>query len=296
MDEVMPTRGPMPKEIAEAVVKIMAGANQLGFDEKNTHGGYSYASIDKFLASLRPLCAKHGLVILLDETGCEFKEGPPREDNQGRPRPPQTYAFLEYAVWLIVESATWGPLTRRLALPATGPQSFGAAESYVLKRFMRNLFQIPTGEKDADDLAEGDIPAGRSGARQRAKANARQRAKANWGGQDSGTASQPIPRPGNGAATPPHDPVTGEVKPVEVPVPMVGDKNDFLSWGQRMMAGIKTATTGEELDEWERLNEQWFAFAKGTAALRSVTATLAQAREGLAPAMVTEETAGSVLG
>jgi hypothetical protein len=38
----------------------------------------------------------------------------------------------------------------------TGPQTFGAAESYVRKAFMRGLYMVPTGEKDGDELAARD--------------------------------------------------------------------------------------------------------------------------------------------
>jgi hypothetical protein len=53
-----------------------------------------------------------------------------------------------------------------VALPISGPQAYGAAQSYVEKQFLRQVFKIPTGDKDADDTAPStDAPGGRSGAR-----------------------------------------------------------------------------------------------------------------------------------
>jgi hypothetical protein len=148
----------MPPQIAAAIVKVMGGVKQLGFDERNEHGKYSYASIDKFLAAMRPLLAAAGIFIMLDEVDVEVRPVT-GTDQQGREKL-TSYLFITYAVSVLHSSGViWGPLHRRCYLPATGPQAFGSAESYVLKRFMRNLFQIPTGEKDADELPEGEIPA-----------------------------------------------------------------------------------------------------------------------------------------
>lgn len=143
----------MPPEIAGAVIKIMKDVKQLGFDEKNDHGKYQYASIDKFMSVFGPACANAGIFIALDEASADVRAG----SKEG-----SAYLFIDYAVSVIHESgAVWGPMHRRCYLPATGPQAFGSAESYVLKRFMRNLFQVPTGEKDADALPDGNIPSGR---------------------------------------------------------------------------------------------------------------------------------------
>lgn len=247
----------MPPEIAKAIIEIMSKAKQLGFDEKNLHGGYSYASIDKFLASMRPLCAEAGLAILLDEAGHEF-----RESGKGT-----NYAFLDYEVWLVHSSgAMHGPLRRHLALPATGPQSFGAAESYVLKRFMRNLFQIPTGEKDgdADALPAGNIPT---------RPSAEKRIEKEW-------------------AEPPHDPSTGEIKPV-----LVLGKTPH-EWGGKFIAGVKTSTTQAEVDLWCQLNAAVIEKAKtsGASVHQKVEAAIAATRSRIGPEqLVGEEDTGNVL-
>ena len=77
----------MPAEIAGAICEIMAEAKQLGYDDTNKNSGYDFVSIDKFLASFRPLCAKHGLIIMLDEAGCDFRPGPANREVVFRPTP-----------------------------------------------------------------------------------------------------------------------------------------------------------------------------------------------------------------
>jgi hypothetical protein len=136
----------LPPAIAKAIIAVMkaAGSKQLGFDERNQHGSYSYVSIDKFLAAFGPLLADAGLIVLVDESSIEVRPG----------QKETPWLFPRYDVWLAHESGVmWGPLRRHLALPMTGPQTFGSAESYVQKRLLRGLFMVPTGDKDADDIA-----------------------------------------------------------------------------------------------------------------------------------------------
>ena len=145
----------MPPEIAGAIIRVMRGAKQLGFDERNQHGGYSYASIDKFLSAFNPLLADAGLLLLIEELRVEYRDG--AVNDKGRTT---QWAMPHYEIWLAHESgAMWGPLHRHLALPMTGPQTFGAAESYVQKRLLRGLFMVPTGEKDADETSPSEMPA-----------------------------------------------------------------------------------------------------------------------------------------
>jgi hypothetical protein len=140
----------------------MREVRTLGTDTRNEHARYNYVSIDKFLEAIGPKLAEAGLIITQDEVAAEIKAGAP--DDQGKIK---SALYVRYAFGLVHEGgAGWGPVYRSVALPATGPQSFGSAESYMMKRFMRSLFMVPTGEKDADEEAAGEIPsAGRNGAR-----------------------------------------------------------------------------------------------------------------------------------
>lgn len=148
---VAPSR--MPPEIAAAIIKVMKATRQLGFDERNQHGGYSYVSIDKFLDHFRPLMADAGLLVMIDETAVGYRDSSPNKDGRI-----VSWLTASYEVWIYHESgSSWGPLHRNLALPMTGPQTFGSGESYVQKRLMRALFMVPTGDKDADDTPTGEI-------------------------------------------------------------------------------------------------------------------------------------------
>ena len=64
----------MPPEIAKAVSAVMGDVPKLAKGDKNTHGNYNFASIDDFLEAVRPLCAKHGLLIMQDEESFDVRE------------------------------------------------------------------------------------------------------------------------------------------------------------------------------------------------------------------------------
>jgi hypothetical protein len=142
----------MPPEIAAAVIAVKMGVARIGFDERNEHGRYNYASVDKFYTAVRPLESEAGLAVILDETSFDVREGAPNSSGNRA-----SWAFLSYDVWLVEKGgAMWGPMRRHWAGPVTGPQTFGAAESYVRKAFTRGLYMVPTGEKDGDENAPRD--------------------------------------------------------------------------------------------------------------------------------------------
>lgn len=143
---------PMPKEIAQAITLVMRAVGRLVKDGKNQHGGYSYASTDAFFEAINPACAEAGLIIKPRAVSVALEVIETYDKNTKLVVPKRmvvgTYTFI-----LIHESgATWvDELDRRtLALDFTGPQSFGAIESYACKSFMRSLFVVATGDKDAD--------------------------------------------------------------------------------------------------------------------------------------------------
>lgn len=144
----------MPPMIAKACLQIKKAVKQLGFDEKNEHARYSYASVDKFYTIFNPLMVEAGLLLVVDEVDIAYRDG--GANREGRSA---MWVLPRYDLWLYHESGVaWGPLRRHLALPITGPQNFGAAESYIRKSFMRGMFMVATGEKDADDIAPSDAP------------------------------------------------------------------------------------------------------------------------------------------
>jgi ERF superfamily protein len=154
----------MPPVIAAAIIAVKKQVKQLGADDKNQHGGYAFVSVDKFYERIGPLMAAQGLALLIDEVSTDVREG-----KSGNP-----WLFVRYNLRFLHETgATSPPLGRSCALPISGPQAFGAAQSYIEKQFLRQIFKIPTGERDADGTASSeDAPAGTSGGRTAPQASA----------------------------------------------------------------------------------------------------------------------------
>lgn len=147
---------PMPPKVAAAISAVMNEVPKLGKGEKNSHGGYNFASIDDFLEAVRPLCAKHGLIILQDEDSFETKEG------AGKDGKAKLWLVIRFSYTLAhISGETWGhrPVRTVMVDGSMGSQAFGAAQSYALKNFERALFQIATGDKeDADNNPADNLP------------------------------------------------------------------------------------------------------------------------------------------
>ena len=149
----------MPPAIAAAIVEVMAGVKALGSDERNTHGGYTYVSVDKFYDRIGKLMAGAGVALLIDEVSTDVKAS----EKSGAP-----WLFAQYELRFLHKSGALShPLRRSIALPINGPQTYGAAQSYIEKQFLRQVFKVPTGEKDADDTPQTDSPPARSAAQGR---------------------------------------------------------------------------------------------------------------------------------
>tara|TARA_X000001388_G_C2224347_1_gene120569 strand:- start:232 stop:804 length:573 start_codon:yes stop_codon:yes gene_type:complete len=137
MEPVVPK---LPKSIASAINGVMSDIRMLAKGDENKFQNYNYASIDKFLSAVNPLCAKHGLIITMDEESCKV-----HRDSAKSP-----WIHIVYRFILSHSSGeTWSYTPRRnMFVSMAGGQSMGSAMSYTLKQFMRSLFQISTGEKD----------------------------------------------------------------------------------------------------------------------------------------------------
>lgn len=138
----------VPPKVAAAIVGVMTDVPKLEKGEKNGHGNYNFASIDDFLEAVRPLCAKHGLIIAQNEESFEMRDG---------------WLVVRFNFTLAHSSGeVWGEKQVRTIMVSAkmGAQAFGAAQSYALKQYMRALFQIATGEKgnDADEHPNADLP------------------------------------------------------------------------------------------------------------------------------------------
>jgi len=134
----------MPPEIADAVSQIMLNVEGLVRDKDNKFAGYRFTSHDQIKEKVGKLMAKAGLTLVCDETSAEVQD---------------KYLKCHYEIYLYHSSgASYGPVNRRIMVSANGPQAFGIAASYVQKYFLRDLLQIPTGEKEADQEPDVDLP------------------------------------------------------------------------------------------------------------------------------------------
>lgn len=144
-------------EILTAVVAALGKVKKLTKSDRNEPEGYTFSSIDSFLALVNPICAETGLVVLMDETHVE-------NVSTGAPSGKNEWLRISYEITLAhVSGQMLGPLRRHLDIPRTGPQAYGAAQSYVLKQFLRAQFQIATGESDDPDFGSSATDANASG-------------------------------------------------------------------------------------------------------------------------------------
>jgi hypothetical protein len=193
-----------PAPIAKAIIAVKKQVKQLGTDDRNPHGGYSYVSVDKFYDSIGKLMAEAGLALLIDETGSDVKEG-----SSGKP-----WLFAQYSLSFLHETGVVSdPLRRSLALPISGPQAYGAAQSYVEKQFLRQVFKIPIGEKDADQIAPDDSPP-----------------------KNGKTAASKTAPPQNLPANVPHA------------IPVIN--GDWIKWGGQFVAALNEAQTRDKVERW----------------------------------------------
>jgi hypothetical protein len=139
----------MPDAIAAAIVKVMGAVRRLGKDETNRHGGYNYASVDKFYEAIGPLMADAGIIVIPFERSVSSSKRQ-TVDQQGRAKE-TSLLLIRYDLFIYHESGVgYGPIPREIQVIESGAQSYGSAQSFVDKYFLRMLFKVPTGEKDAD--------------------------------------------------------------------------------------------------------------------------------------------------
>ena len=138
-------------KINTAIASAMGQVQKLSKDDRNAHGNYSFASIDKFLDACRPILAAHGLPPNIDGVASDtFMAGSNK-----------LWGKFSYRISMQHESGeSTEPSGMDVMLPLTGAQTSGSAQSYALKQFLRGLLMISTGEKDDADF---DQPAPKDG-------------------------------------------------------------------------------------------------------------------------------------
>ncbi|RWR28810.1 hypothetical protein D2T31_11900 [Sinirhodobacter populi] len=137
-------------DLISAIASAMGEVKRLSKDNRNTEQKYEFASVDDFLAMTGPICAKHGLVPMMDEEGADIIEKPGKYG-------PTFWVKYTFAITLYHKSGDAMPTVHRsVEVIRSGAQAAGSAQSYVLKQYLRGLFQIPTGDKDDPDFGGDD--------------------------------------------------------------------------------------------------------------------------------------------
>lgn len=133
-------------DVFAAVAAGMSEIKRIAKDSRNSEQKYDFASVDDFMAMVGPICAKNGLVTVMDETSVEPFEKPGKFGTTHWAR--FTYLVTTYHV----SGSHLPPVTRRVEVIRNGPQAYGSAQSYALKQYYRQLFVIPTGDGDDPDF------------------------------------------------------------------------------------------------------------------------------------------------
>ena len=136
--------------LIERISAVRAAVKPLVLSEQNPHGRYKYAGIDQVYDMLRPIMAAQQVDLRIDILTSETERVPNAKGGES------VWLRLSAALNLACPEEAEDPVTRHLFLPLTGPQSFEAAISYLAKQFLRQRFQLATGEDDADATAPQD--------------------------------------------------------------------------------------------------------------------------------------------
>lgn len=142
----------IPPPIIAAILHVKAHVGAVAKSQRNSHGGYQFASTDDIYAAVMRLMAEAGLVIM------PLEVVPPEIVKNDKDGKTSQWGKFTFGFILATKDASWtdAALRRTLFIQITGPQSFQAAESYAVKQFMRSLFKLPTGDMDLDSVAQAE--------------------------------------------------------------------------------------------------------------------------------------------
>lgn len=147
----------IPKSIVKAICEIKKSLEAVSKTQKNSHGGYMFASTDDIYAALTRKMGQVGLVIMALEDKCEIV----KVEKDGKT---VQWAHFEFSFVLATDEDTWSDerAKRTLYIQVTGPQTFQAAQSYAEKSYMRSLFKTPTGDMDLDSMPQAETEEGQA--------------------------------------------------------------------------------------------------------------------------------------
>lgn len=138
-----------PATYGEAVCAVMGELRRLKKADRNKFAQYDFTSVDDFKDGVRPLMAKYGLWVEVDQTAFEFME---LRDDKDKVKHVVRYDFQLTLYHISGECGK--PQTMTVALPYTGAQTSGAARSYVVKEWFKSCFLASSGDmsEEADLL------------------------------------------------------------------------------------------------------------------------------------------------
>ena len=201
--------------IAKAIAEVMAALSPVERDGKHKHFGYKYPTMGAILTELTPRMGAAGLAIIPTEAG-----EPGFVDGK--------YVKQKYLFTILHSSGEiWAFPTKwtglSLAVSEKGQfddKCLGKTAVSARKAFLQALFNIPTEDVNATDPDRGD--------------------------NDHGDTKSP-PKP----PVPPQKPVAG-AKPHTI---QITDGMDMPHWVQLYLSYLATSATGDELKEWDKLND-----------------------------------------
>jgi hypothetical protein len=140
------------RSLALAITRTTLKLPSLKKDNRNSHGGYNFVSIDDYYATVAKAAAEEGITwTIREESVGEIMSVGAKGSLVIR----FTFAADVYFDGMIYNNFWKGSLFH----PYTGAQTSGSAMSYADKMFQRTTFKVQTGEGDADSAAPIDTSA-----------------------------------------------------------------------------------------------------------------------------------------
>ncbi len=149
LDDIMPVTvegASIPNSIADAILKVQAGLGVLAKTETNPFAHFEYVSIDTYYKIVAAAATEAGLSWFCKEVNALIVT------INGKDIFKFTYCFS-----LFHSDGHVVPMCDVITIyhQSQGAQTSGSAASYAEKLFMRKLFKVVTGEKDADATDSG---------------------------------------------------------------------------------------------------------------------------------------------
>ncbi len=137
------------QNLAAAICAVMSEVKRLEKADKNAFANYKFTSVDDFKDAVRPLMAKHGLSLHINEKSFDIKEFE-STDKAGKPKK-ITAAIFKYTLRLYhIGGGVSKPENRSVAFPFVGAQTSGIALSYTIKEWFKSRFLVSSGDQNEE--------------------------------------------------------------------------------------------------------------------------------------------------